>query len=138
MTRVLLCYPLVFATNQSWVDSVEKTWAKAHPEDDFVVIPTWEDSSTRDTEAPDWPGLASRYDAIVAVEEFDAKSRKEVLDVRASGVVRAALVQGKVCWVYRRGTDVKAGMYRIADIREHDGQGRTRVLVRKRKRRKQP
>jgi hypothetical protein len=136
MNRVLLCYPCAFTVNQAWKDSVETTWAKAHPEEAFTVTATWE---IHNLDRPEWDGLMQQFNAAVVVEEFDSRTRKEVLDERASIVARAALVQGKECWVYRKGLRHQPGMYRIADIREHDEQGRTRALVRRRKtRRKQP
>ena len=138
MTRVLLCYPLTWAltlvTQREWVRRASKTWQKAHPEQDFEVVPTW-DIPGAET-AQQWPDIMKGFNAVVVIES--SKRGKRILDKRASQFARDAIVDSKECWSYRRGVQSGSGMLRIADIKPLEGTGKSQAVIYRKAKRKQP
>ena len=118
MTRILLCYPQNWAqtssSQKSWIDRVEKTWKKAHPDEQVEVVGTWNvpDAETRSK----WPSILSNYDGVVAIETVT--DGKHVLDERASQIARHAIDAQKECWAFRDGIGTDPGrMVRVASLK---------------------
>jgi len=136
MTRVLLNYPRGWPkdakTVKKWTKRLSSLWSAEHPDEPLegVSIRGVIDDSC-DTLEPD---MMKAFHSLVVVDTQKRGAR--YIDDRSAQLAREALVDGKECWVYRNSAEEE--FLRVADLKV-DEDGRNRVLVRRRKRRrKQP